>query len=145
MRFALSLLFILVLTGTAAAKMVSVSSYVANIHSSPAVNDYNVTLQVPRYYPLSVEGTEGRFYQVVDYQGRRGWVHESVVSSTPAVIVKVNQANVRSGPGTNNSLKFRAKLGVTFQVLEKKGDWLHVKHESGNTGWLFGNLAWGAK
>ncbi|NIQ93435.1 MAG: SH3 domain-containing protein, partial [Desulfuromonadales bacterium] len=51
----------------------------------------------------------------------------------------------RKGPGTNYPIKFRGQLGVTFRVLETKGDWIHIKHESGNTGWIFGNLTWGAR
>ncbi len=142
---ALILFFMLALTGTAAAKMISVSSYIANIHSTPVLYEHNVVLQAPRYYPLSVRGKSNDFYEVVDYQGRRGWIHRTVVSNSPTVIIKTNRANIRKGPGTNYPIKFRGQLGVTFRVLETKGDWIHIKHESGNTGWIFGNLTWGAR
>lgn len=145
MRIALTLFLTLVLASTATARMISVSSYVANIHSSPSLNEYNVVLQAPRYYPLSVKGSQDRFYRVVDYQGRSGWIHDSVVSNTPTVIVNIRRANIRSGPGTNNSIAFRARLGVTFKVLDTRGDWIRIEHESGRTGWIFEELVWGAK
>lgn len=143
MRWISFLVFWLFLAGLASAEMVSVSVDSANIRSMPGLEGSLVILQAPLYYPLLVNEDKGEFLRVEDYLGREGWIAKSVVDPTAGVVVKVPRANVRSGPGTNTSILFAASQGVTFQVLEDRGKWLKVRHESGRIGWIFTSLVWG--
>ena len=61
-------------------------------------------------------------------KGDEGWIHSSLLDSTPTVIVKVARANIRTGPGTTYSLSFDANKGTPFKVLQKKERWLEVQH-----------------
>lgn len=54
--------------------------------------------------------------------------------------VNVSVANIRGGPGTSYNLAGQAKLGMSMEVLEKKGDWVKVKLSSGGNGWVSAKL-----
>ena len=138
-----SILFLLLGAGNVYAEMVAVSGNLADIRSSPSLVVSTVLLQVPRYYPLSTQGSQGDFFKVTDYLDNTGWIQKTSVNNARAVIVKVENVNIRKGPGKRNPIVFRAQEGVAFKVLSEKGDWLQVKHESGVTGWLFKGLVWG--
>ena len=64
------------------------------------------------------------------------------------MIVKANKGqdkkiNIREKPGTKNKIVGQAYYGVVFNALQKKADWVKVKHESGLTGWIKQSLLWG--
>ncbi len=146
MRFRqLAMFFSIVLLWSAVAhgEMIAVSVDQANIRETPKINQYNLFIQAPRYYPLKVLGSEDGFYQVRDYRGQIGWISRKVVDDTRAVVVKVSQANIRGGPGLNNKVVLRAERGVCFKVLKTKGEWMHLEHASGRRGWMHQNLLWG--
>ncbi len=47
---------------------------------------------------------------------------------------------LRSGPGTNYSVKASLKKGQTVFVTEKRGEWFCVSVQGGNDGWVHSNL-----
>jgi SH3-like domain-containing protein len=137
------LLAVIVLgVGTAlAAERVSISADIANVRAQP--NTQSDTLwQVEKYHPLLVVDKRGEWYHIKDFEGDTGWVHSSLVDKTPAVIVKVQRANVRTGPGTQYDLVFDAQKGTPFKVLETKGPWKKIRHADGDEGWIFSTLVW---
>jgi SH3-like domain-containing protein len=77
-----------------------------------------------------------------DFEGDRGWIHDSLLDDVKAVVVKNNKCNVRSGPGTDKTIRFTVDKGVPFKVLEKKGKWIHVMHADGDQGWIHQSLVW---
>ncbi len=141
--FWLSLLLMLICAALAQARMVAVSTNMANIRETPKINQYNLFLQAPLYYPLRVIDQQGEFFKVQDFKGQVGWVKDSVVEPTRAVVVKVRIGNMRSGPGTNYRVVLRAERGVSFKVLRAKGNWVQLKHASGERGWMHASLLWG--
>jgi flagellar biosynthetic protein FliO len=48
-----------------------------------------------------------------------------------------NYVNVRSGPGTEYESVGRLALGTEADLLEEKGEWVHVRHPGGE-GWVIG-------
>lgn len=143
MRYLLGFFLTFFILGVCQAEIVTVAVDMADIQSRPADVATYVVLQAPRYYPLSVQSEQNNYYQVRDYQGRIGWIHKSLVSDTKGVVVEVDRANVRKGPGIKNPIVFRAYKGVTFKVLGEKKDWLEVVHEGGGQGWISKPLTWG--
>jgi len=143
MRLSLCLTIWFLLLGVARAEMVSVAVDSANIRSQPAMEGSLIVLQAPHFYPLLVNEEKDDFLRVEDYLGREGWIAKSVVDPSATVVVTANRANVRGGPGTNHPILFAAAEGVAFQVLEDKGTWLKIRHESGRIGWIFTSLTWG--
>lgn len=121
----------------------SVIGKTAALRSSPSVTGSIVLLEVPRNYPLEVEGESGDFLRVRDYRGQDSWIEKRLVGDGDSVIVKADVANLRSGPGPGNQVVFKARRGVTFRVLDGQSDWLHVEHDSGRQGWIYKALVWG--
>jgi len=142
-------LFLLLLGGTPASaiEMVSIAGNNINMRSGPGTN-YKVLWELGDGFPLIVLKKSGDWYRVRDFEGTIGWVHESVTSSTPHMIVKVHKnsakrINIRSGPGTKYRIVAKAHYGVVFKTLQQKDGWAKVEHEKGVTGWIKRSLLWG--
>ncbi len=143
MKFILALSIIILCCGTATGETVSVAADSANIRSFPSLSGSMIVLQVPRYYPLTVLEGNNQFFRVADYRNKEGWIYKPLVSKASAVVVQRGPANIRSGPGTDNRVLFKAEKGVSFMVLEYQEDWIKIHHQSGNVGWISKNLTWG--
>jgi SH3-like domain-containing protein len=135
------LLSVLTAAGAVQAERLSVKSDIANIRSGPSTSDA-VIWQVEKYHPLNVLRSQGDWCLFEDFEGDRGWIHRSLLVNAKTVVVKKNQCNVRSGPGTGNAILFTVDKGVPFKVLEEKGKWLHVVHADGDKGWIHRSLVW---
>jgi SH3-like domain-containing protein len=128
--------------GTAlAAERVSVSADIANVRAQPDTQS-DTLWQVEKYHPLLVVEKRGVWDRIKDFEGDTGWIHSSLVDKTPTVIVKVQRANIRTGPGTQYDLVFDAERGTPFKVLETKGSWKKIRHADGDEGWIFSSLIW---
>jgi SH3-like domain-containing protein len=127
------------------AERLAIGASVANIRSGPGTN-YEVLWQVEQYTPLLIldKDKSGSWYYVKDYEGTIGWIHKDLLVKQDSVITKPRdeRCNVRSGPGTNYDVIFKAVKGVPFKVLERKGDWIHIRHVDGDTGWIHKILVW---
>lgn len=137
------LTFLLVFVGAniVMAERLSVNADIANIRSGPDTDDA-VIWQVERYHPLKVVKKQGSWCLFVDFEGDRGWIYSALLAETKTIIVKNDKCNVRSGPGTDNDIRFTVDRGVPFKVLEEKGEWLHVVHADGDQGWIHRSLVW---
>jgi uncharacterized protein YgiM (DUF1202 family) len=109
-------LLIMLLAATANAERLAVSASVANIRSGPGTS-YNVLWKVQKYFPIRVIEKSGKWVHFEDFEGDKGWVHESLVSKISAVITKNDACNIRSGPGTSNKILFTVEKGIPFKIL----------------------------
>jgi SH3-like domain-containing protein len=123
------------------AERLSVNVGVANIRSGPNSNETAIW-QVEKYHPLNVIQRQGEWCLFEDFEGDRGWISCLLLDDTRSVVVKKDNCNVRSGPSTDNDIRFTVDRGVPFKVLEAKGDWLHVVHADGDEGWIHKSLVW---
>ena len=134
-------LLIMLLAGAASAERLAVSAPVANIRSGPGTN-HNVLWKVEKYFPLQVIEKAGQWYHFKDFEGDRGWVHQSLVSKISAVITKNDTCNIRSGPATSNKIIFTVEKGIPFRVLKREGSWIYIEHADGDKGWIHKSLVW---
>lgn len=136
-------LFVLCLTAPClAADYVSVNKDGANIRSAPDTKK-DLLWEVFKDFPLQVVKRQKEWIQVKDFEGDQGWIYANLVSSKEKrVIVKANTANMRSEPNKEAKVVATVKYGVVFTPLEKKGEWLKVKHEDGTSGWISNTLVW---
>ena len=123
-------------------KMLSTNAPNVNIRSGPGTN-YEILWQAGQYYPLNILEKKGNWYYFSDFEQDKGWIYVTLVSDIPSLVVKVDEANVRSGPGKKYPLVFKALKGVSFKVLKTKGNWVQVKHGDGDIGWIYRSLLWG--
>ncbi|MFZ7127053.1 MAG: SH3 domain-containing protein [Desulfobacterales bacterium] len=145
-RGLLFILFILVAGLTAVApafgERLSIAVSKANVRSGPGTQNYEVLWEVERYHPLEVVQRSGDWILFKDFEGDQGWMHSQLVGKEPSVITKRDDCNIRSGPGIDNEIVFRAEKGVPFKVLEQKGDWIHLQSADGDKGWIHKDLVW---
>ena len=125
-----------------AAERLAIAVPTANIRSGPGTQGFDVLWEVEKYHPIEVVQRQGDWIFFKDFEGDEGWVHKDLVDKTPTVITINDMINVRSGPGTENSVAFKAERGVPFRVLERQGEWLHIESVHGDKGWINRKLVW---
>lgn len=125
------------------AEYVSVKKDAVNIRSGPSTSS-KVVWQVFESFPLEVIKRDGKWLNVVDFEGDKGWIYETLISSKKTVIVNVETANMRSGPSTDDPIVATVKKGVVFEPLEMKSDWMKVRYKNEITGWMHNSLIWPA-
>ncbi|WP_338789018.1 SH3 domain-containing protein [Metabacillus sp. FJAT-53654] len=57
-------------------------------------------------------------------------------ATSEQVTINVDLLNVRSGAALTSSVLAKVKKGQTFDVVEKKNDWIKIKLSSNSTGWV---------
>lgn len=122
------------------ADFVSVVKDGVNLRSGPETK-YEILFQLPSGYPLKVLSRKGKWIKISDYENDKGWIYSTLVNSTPHVIVRAKECNVRSGPGTNHGKVGSVARDVILRKLESKGDWVKVSHPQ-ISGWVYGKLVW---
>jgi len=138
----LILCIIPVLAGTAWAERMSVKAGKANIRSGPGTDKYEVLWEVERYYPVEVVRKQDGWVFFRDFEGDKGWIHGKLLGKGVTVITRTDLVNIRSGPGTQHDIIFKAEKGVPFQVLKRQGDWIHIRSTEGDDGWIHKKLVW---
>ena len=125
----------------ACAERVAVDVELANVRSGPGTQ-YKLLWKLEKHHPVDVLQKSGGWFYVQDFEGDKGWIYGKLVNGDKAVIVDKVKCNVRSGPGTEHDIIFTVERGVPFKVLERKGEWLHIRHADGDVGWIHRTLVW---
>jgi SH3-like domain-containing protein len=116
----------------------------ANLRSGPGTK-HEKTWEVFKYMPFDKQSAKGDWYKVKDVDGDFHWIYRKLVTNKfRCAVVKVDKANVRSGPGTGyskNALSPALKYD-SFKVIKIQSSWVKVIDEFGDTGWIFRKLLW---
>lgn len=142
MRPAFLTIAVLALASSAvlAADYVSVAKNGVNLRSGPGTQNEAI-FQLPLGYPLLVLERKGAWIKVQDYEGDKGWIQQSLVSTSPSVIVRVREAKIRSGPNASSSEVGKAAKDVILSKAGTQGVWVKVAHPN-LTGWIHKDLLW---
>lgn len=130
------------MAGTVRAERMSVTAAKAHVRSGPGTEKYAVLWEVERYHPVEVLRRQDGWVFFRDFEGDEAWIYEKLLGKEKTVITRTNMVNIRSGPGTQNAIVFKAERGVPFRVLEQKGDWIHIESSNGDKGWIHKKLVW---
>ena len=80
-----------------------------------------------------------------DVDGDHHWVYKTLLTDAyKCAVVKIEKANVRSGPGTKykkNALGPALKY-YSFKIIGRKQSWINIMDEYGDKGWIHKNLVW---
>lgn len=141
----LSIILFIMLTGNYS-NALCVNVQKANLRAGPSIN-YEIVWEVYKYMPFVRVGVSlsRNWYAVRDVDGDVNWIHKKLVTEKyKCAVVKTEEVNVRIGPGTNYSKSSLspAKKYYSFKVLQRKGMWVKVKDEFGDTGWIHRNYIW---
>jgi SH3-like domain-containing protein len=124
------------------AEFVCVNKDGVNVRTEPDTNS-PVYMELFSGYPLQIIDKKDSWYKVRDFEKDSGWVYSPLTEECKTVIVNVaSTANMRSGPATSNSVVAVIERGVVLELLERKGQWVNVKHVSGRQGWIYSPLVW---
>ncbi len=137
-------LFISSVNSDAYALCVNVSK--ANLRAGPSTN-YEKVWEVYKYMPFMKVGVSlsGDWYAVQDLDGDVSWIYKKLVTEKyHCAVVKTEEVNIRTGPGTNYSKTSSgpAKQYYSFKVLKTQGSWVNVKDEWGEVGWIHTDYLW---
>ena len=125
----------------AAARGVRVRVETANVREGPGTQ-YERLWTVERGFPLEVIGHRGRWLKTRDFLDSEGWIFAPLTDTQPSVIVHVNEARVRSGPGLRHQVRFVATWGESFRVLSQQGEWVRIEDPENGRGWIHESLVW---
>ena len=131
-----------VFCGSAWAERMSVTASKANIRSGPGTAKYDILWAVERYHPVKVLRRQGEWVFFRDFEGDEGWIHRKLLGKQATVITRTDMVNIRSGPGTQHKIIFKAERGVPFRVLKRQGDWIRIESPDGDKGWIHKKLVW---
>ncbi|MBR6766853.1 MAG: SH3 domain-containing protein, partial [Clostridia bacterium] len=145
----LSLIFTLVLPVSAFAEDATV--YVSstgkgslNLRSGPG-KEYSVKGYVYHNSEVTEISVSGEWSKVkVSATGKTGWIKTRYIDGTTAdlgdgtkTVSCSSSLNLRSGPGTNYSVKGTVKNGTTVKVLNTEDNWVKITdYSTGKTGWI---------
>lgn len=121
-----------------------VTADTANLRAGPGTK-YEISWQVFKYMPLKKLSKQGNWYRVQDFEGDTHWIYNKLVTDKyKCAVVNVDEANVRSGPGTKYKKTILSPLILyeSVKILNTKGSWVNAMYESGDTGWIFRKLLW---
>jgi N-acetylmuramoyl-L-alanine amidase len=59
-------------------------------------------------------------------------------AETDEIYINRDTVNVRQGPGPDFPIVEKASKGDSFSILKKEGDWLQIKTDTGEEGWVAG-------
>jgi SH3-like domain-containing protein len=110
-----------------------------NIRSGPSTKN-DVLWEVFKDYPVEILQRKGDWVEVRDFENDKGWIYASLLSMEKTMIVKVENANMRSGPTKEDKIIATVKKGVVFTPVEQKGNWIKVQYKKDITGWMYNTL-----
>ena len=113
-----------------AADFLTVTTDKATIKTGPGKNN-PTSMELFQGYPLKVIKKDGEWYQVTDFEGDTGFIHQGSVKKGDTVIVT-----------SEKSVNMRAETDTKASVVADVGQWTQVRHNSGTTGWIFNTLVW---
>lgn len=139
-------------TSVLAVEYGSIKEEKVNVRHGPGLN-YDVYYTAFKSYPLEILKRQDDWVQVVDYEGEKsgkGWIKSTLVSDRKTIIVKVDKANIRSGPSTEFDEITQVQEGIVLIPVAEQGNWIKI-HYDGNlngdyqgsiTGWIYSSLVW---
>lgn len=136
------LLTALLLVSQAWAEMLSVSTDELNFRAGPS-QQHDILFVADRFFPVRVLEKRGKWIYIEDFEGDRAWAASWLLSEHPAVIISVDQANVRQDPSTKAQVVEKVVRGVAFRVMQRSGEWIQVGDQEGIVGWVHHTVVWG--
>ncbi len=135
----------------------TVTASVLNVRSGPSTNDIVIS-KINTGTEVEVLEESNGWYKVKLKNGQVGWASaqylstnstsdnqensndqqdfSNEVSISKTGIVKADVLNIRSNPGTNNSIIGKLYNGESITVLSEQNNWYKIKKSNGQTGWV---------
>lgn len=132
-------------TGLPLPRFVSINADRVNVRERPG-QEYPIKWVYARAgLPVQIVQEFDTWRLIEDFEGDRGWVHSSLLSSRRTIVVKDEIRPMRRTPSEEARVALRAEPGVIGELLDCEDVWCRVEI-AGRRGWLkrdefFGTLA----
>ena len=125
-------------------RFVSLRADEVNMRAGPGVQYPIQWVYRRQALPMEVVAEYGTWRKVRDWQDTQGWVHQSMLSNSRALIVTGKVRTIRSQQSTKAAVVARAEPGAIGALLEcpQERVWCRVEIE-GHEGWLRSVEFWG--
>ena len=97
-----------------------------------------------RGFPIEIVAEFDTWRKVRDWQGTVGWVHRSMLSRRPTVLVTGLVRRLHSKPDNGAETVARLEPGVVAELLRCANSWCEIR-AAGHSGWLRKGEFWGAR
>lgn len=140
----LTLMLLALVAAPAWAEMGSIGKDNVNVRSGPG-HKYKVVFRAPLGYPVKITSERSGWLRIQDWEGRTGWIKNSLVSKTRTAVVLKKRANVRQAPGTANEVLGQVEEGEIYKVMAQDANWVQIGyyHEGEAVGWIREDLVFG--
>lgn len=109
-------------TPSDAGTLYSVTSRV-NLRTGPSTN-YSIRRKIPQYALVTVHSISGNWASL-SYDGSTGYSHTSYLTRGREYVT-TGSLNLRTGPGTNYSVRTLMPAGATVRVFSSQNNWARV-------------------
>ena len=123
-------------------KFVSVRAGKANVRIGPGRRYPIAWVFVRRSLPVQIIGAYKTWRRIRDWEGTEGWIHQSLLSARPSVIVINGPHALRRAPLGTAPMVARVERGVIGRPIECKPTWCRVEIQ-GLRGWIDRRAVWG--
>ena len=123
-------------------RFVSLRSDQVNLRVGPGENYPIEWVLTRKDLPVEIVKEFDNWRMIRDWQGTEGWVHERMLSSKRAVVVKGGVRTLHRQPDVASPAVARAEPGVVARLLECRADWCRID-AADHTGWVQRGDLWG--
>ena len=115
-----------------------------NVRNGPGLNHLLLFKILHKGYPIMVIRELDNWKQVVDFEGRNGWIASSQLSSKDHRILKIMEEKIHKFPDSSSKVLAIAKKHIIFKVLKCRKKWCKIERLE-IKGWVKKNSLWGGK
>lgn len=126
----------------AALEFRSVAAEAAVLYDAPSVQAKKLFILSPSY-PVEIIVTLEKWVKVRDASGALAWIESDKLGGKRSVLVRVDEADIRSQPDHAAALVFKAERDVSLELVAVDGAWLKIKHRDGLSGYIAAKDVWG--
>ncbi len=126
-----------------AAGFASLKSSEVNVRTGPGSHYPICWVLVRKSLPVKILAEFDNWRKIEDFEGKQGWVHQSLLNAKQTVLILENDVILRNAPCLEGSAIARLERGVIASLLERKGEWCHISIEKTAKGWVPCGAGWG--
>ncbi len=141
-RMLLGMLLLAASAGAAALEFRTVGPAAAVLYDAPSLQASKLFILSPNY-PVEVIVTLDQWMKVRDASGALAWIESNKLGDKRSVLVRVDEADIRSQPDDAAPLVFKAERDVALELIAVDGAWLKIKHRDGLIGYIAAKDVWG--
>jgi SH3-like domain-containing protein len=123
-------------------RFVSLRSDQVNLRVGPGENYPIEWVLTRKEMPVEIVKEFENWRMIRDWQGTEGWVHERMLTSKRAVVVKGGVRTLHRQPDVGSPAVARAEAGVFAKLIECRADWCRID-AADHTGWVQRGDLWG--